>query len=261
MDLGLSGKAALVTGASKGIGAAVAIALAREGADVLAVARSSANLEAPGPANSAVRAGRIFSFQADLTEAAAFDAVHGEMLRLFGRIDILSNNAGSTKPGDFLALSDEAWEQGFALKFHSARRLARTCGPTLRAAKGCIVNTIGIMSRTAVIDYAMGGAVNTSLYHLTKALADLGVREGVRVNAVNPGRIATDRREQSLAKIIDARGISRADAEKELLDSCGIARFGTTEEVASAVCFLASERAGFINGAILDVDGGQTRGL
>src|SRR5205085_866714 len=137
--------------------------------------------------------------------------------------------------------------------FHGARRMARACWPALKDAHGCIVSTIGILSRTAVIDYAMGGAVNTALLHLTKALADLGARDGVRVNAVNPGRIATDRLEASLAEIMQAQGITREQAGRVQLDRVRIPRFGRTEEVAAAVAFLASEPAAFINGAILDV--------
>jgi 3-oxoacyl-[acyl-carrier protein] reductase len=151
--------------------------------------------------------------------------------------------------------------QGFELKFHGARRLAKAAWPSLKAAHGCIVNTIGIMSRRAIIEYAMGGAVNTALLHLTKALSDLGVRDGVRVNAVNPGRIATDRLEASLDRVMQERGVSRAEAEQQMLRECGIARFGRTDDIAAAVCFLASDRAAFINGAILDVDGGETRAL
>jgi NAD(P)-dependent dehydrogenase (short-subunit alcohol dehydrogenase family) len=260
MNMGLVGKAALVTGASKGIGAAVAVALAREGADVLAVARSKAELNLHEPGRSPA-GGRIVPFKADLTSVHACDEIVAEMIRQFGRIDILSNNAGSTKPGDFFSISDEAWLQGFELKFHGARRLARACWPALRESKGAIVNTIGIMSRTAIIDYAMGGAVNVALCHLTKALAQQGIRDHVRVNAVNPGRIATDRLESSLTQIMQVEGISRQEATQALLSKCGIARFGTTEEVASAVCFLASDAARFINGAILDVDGGETRAM
>lgn len=261
MNMGLAGKYALVTGASKGIGAAVALALAREGAHVLAVARTAADLNPGPPQEGAPAPGRIVAFQADLTTPESCEAIVGEALRQFGRIDILANNAGSTKPGDFFTMPDEAWLQGFELKFHAARRLSRACWPSLKSARGCIVNTIGIMSRTAFIDYAMGGAVNTALLHLTKALAAQGVTDGVRVNAVNPGHIATDRLESSLERLMTEQGISRDEARQLLLKRCGISRFGQTEEVADAVCYLASQRAGFINGAILDVDGGETRGL
>jgi NAD(P)-dependent dehydrogenase (short-subunit alcohol dehydrogenase family) len=252
MNLNLSGKVAVVTGASRGIGAAVAAALAGEGAQVLAVARG---------ATGSGDAKRIVAFAADLTRTEMAEAVAAEALNRFGRIDILSNNAGATAPGDFFTLSEQAWQHGFELKFHAARRLARACWPALREAGGCIVNTIGIMSRTATIDYAMGGAVNVALLHLTKALADLGVRDGVRVNAVNPGRIATDRLETALARIMSDSGVDRTQAERLLLARSGIARFGRVDEVADAVCFLASERARFIQGAILDIDGGQTKSL
>ncbi len=260
MNLGLTGKVAVVTGASRGIGAAVAHAFAREGGDVLAVARNAADRELE-PTTDAPRPGRIVGFQADLTSESSCDDVVAEALRRFGRIDVLSNNAGSTRPGDFFAIPDNAWLDGFQLKFHGARRMSRACWPMLKSSQGCIVNTIGIMSRTAVIDYAMGGAVNSALLHLTKALADLGVRDGVRVNAVNPGRIATDRLEAALEASMRAEGIERQEAESRLLAKVRIRRFGLADEVADAICFLASDAAAFVNGAILEVDGGETRSL
>lgn len=256
MELGLTDKVAIVTGGSRGLGGSIVQTLAAEGVHVLAVARTQMDFAAPSGRN-----GTVTPFQIDLRHDNAADAVLAEAMRRFGKVDILSNNAGTTKPGDFFAISEDAWLDGFALKFHATRRLSRACWPMLKASGGTIVNTIGIMSRTAVIDYAMGGAVNTALLHLTKALADLGTRDGVRVNAVNPGRIRTDRLEVALQLLMDEQGMDRAEATRRLLATSGIGRFGEVQEVADAVCFLASARASFINGAILEVDGGQTKSL
>ncbi|MES2979875.1 MAG: SDR family oxidoreductase [Pseudomonadota bacterium] len=260
--LGLAGKVAVVSGASKGIGAAVTTALLRQGVKVLALSRTRLPDSVSGPALAvgASAGADLVWLGVDLMADGACERALATAMEAYGRVDILSNNAGSTRPGDFFALSDQAWEQGFGLKFHGARRLSKTCWPALKASGGCIVNTIGIMSRTAVIDYAMGGAVNSALLHLTKALAHQGARDGVRVNAVNPGHIATDRLDTAINALMEEKSIGRAQAESLLLAKSGITRFGTTEEVAATICFLASPAASFVNGSILEVDGGETRG-
>src|SRR5262249_3479375 len=123
------------------------------------------------------------------TPAAVVDAT----VARFGRIDVLVNNAGATKRGDFLTLPDTDWADGFALKFFGAMRCSRAAWPHLQASRGVIVNVVGIGGRTGSAEFAIGGAVNAALLNLTKVLADRGVKDGVRVNAINPGGIATDR--------------------------------------------------------------------
>jgi NAD(P)-dependent dehydrogenase (short-subunit alcohol dehydrogenase family) len=126
---------------------------------------------------------------------------------------------------------------------------------------GSIVNIIGIGGRTGSAEFAIGGAVNAALMNLTKVLADRGVKDGVRVNAINPGGIKTDRLITRLNAFAAERQIDRADVETEMAKSFGVARFGEPEEIARLVAFLASPQAAFCQGSIVDVDGGQTRTL
>jgi NAD(P)-dependent dehydrogenase (short-subunit alcohol dehydrogenase family) len=211
MDLGLRGKAAIVTGASRGIGRAIAATLAREGVDVLAVARSEALLEEL--AASAGRAGnaRIVPCIADLRETEGISRTVTAAEREFGRLDILVNNAGTTKRGDFFALDEADWREGFALKFLGYVRLTRTAWPLLKRARGTIVNIIGIGGRTPGAEFAIGGSVNTGLLAFTKTMAEIGIADGVRVNAINPGAIETDRLQARLERYAAAKGVSREE--------------------------------------------------
>jgi 3-oxoacyl-[acyl-carrier protein] reductase len=257
MNLQLSGKVAIVTGASRGIGRAIVEALSGEGMKIAAAARSKDQLE-----TLAQSIGTECLVQGvDLRERDAAAAVVAATMARFGRIDLLVNNAGATKRGDFFELTDADWEDGFALKFFGAMRLSRAAWPHLRASQGSIVSIIGVGGRTGSADFAIGGSVNAAGRLLTKALADRGVRDGVRVNAINPGYIKTERLTTRVKSFADERGIPLAAAEAELAKATGVARFGEPSEIAAAVAFLASPACGFCHGALLDIDGGQTRTL
>jgi NAD(P)-dependent dehydrogenase (short-subunit alcohol dehydrogenase family) len=257
MDLQLSDQVAIVTGASRGIGRAIAETLGAEGMRLVVAARSRDQLDDLAtslPVTCLVQA-------VDLREAGAPEAVVEAAIGHFGRLDLVVNNAGATRRGDFLALPDVDWDDGFRLKFFGAMRLCRAAWPHLRARQGGIVNIVGIGGRTASAAFTIGGAVNAALLNLTKALADRGVADGVRVNAINPGSIATDRLRGRLRSFASERGIGLARAEVEMAQSLGIARFGAPAEIARVVAFLASPQASYCHGAIVDVDGGETRTL
>ncbi|HEV2881999.1 MAG TPA: SDR family oxidoreductase [Pyrinomonadaceae bacterium] len=257
MDLRLSGKVAVITGASRGIGRAIAETLAAEGMRLVLAARSGEQLDALAkslPTETLVRV-------TDLREPDAPAAVIADALERFQQLDLLVNNAGATARGDFLKLTDDQWEDGFALKFYGAMRAARAAWPHLQASGGAIINIVGVGGRTPSADFAIGGAVNAALLNLTKALAERGVRDGVRVNAVNPGATATERLQTRLERYASEHGVERDEAARRMSHALGVARFGEPSEIARAVAFLASPQAAFCQGAILDVDGGQTRTL
>jgi 3-oxoacyl-[acyl-carrier protein] reductase len=256
-----SGQSAIVTGSSRGIGAAIAIELARCGAkltltgrDEQALAGVVASVEKAGSARPAI----VLS---DLRESPAARAVVDAALKAHGRLDILVNNAGAAKRGDFLTLTDEDYLDGFALKFHGAVRMTKAAWPHLVTTKGKLVNIVGIGSLTPAKDFTIGGPVNSALINFTKAIADRGLADGVRVNAVNPGHIVTDRLRRRVETLAKAEGITHAEAEARSRAEHGIQRFGEPEEIAHLVAFLCSNRATYIHGSTIEIDGGATKGL
>jgi 3-oxoacyl-[acyl-carrier protein] reductase len=257
MNLQLTHKVALITGASRGIGRAIAHTLAAEGMRLVLVARSRDKLdELAATLNTPTLVQAV-----DLRDPVAPETVVANAVQHFGQLDVLVNNAGATQRGDFLTLTDDTWADGFALKFFGAMRLCRAAWPHLCATRGNIINLAGIGGRTASAEFTIGGSVNAAMLNLTKSLADRGVSDGVRVNAINPGSIATERLQQRLQRLARERGVDEASAAQLLAQASKVARFGEPHEISAAVAFLASPLASYCQGAILDVDGGQTRTL
>ena len=257
MKLGLEGKVALVTGGTRGIGRAVAETLAAEGCDVLAVSRAADDHAAELGELAGQTGRRIEAHAADLSTAKGVDSAVAAVRDRFGRLDVLVNNAGNARRGDFLTMTDQDWTDGFALKFFGYVRLTRAAWPLLKASGGNVVNIIGVSARTPQASYAIAASVNAGLYAFTKSVAEAGTPDGIRVNAVNPGVVETDR----LRGVLRNMDLPDDEARAHLLEDAGAPRFGMPANIADVVAFLASPRAEYVHGALIDVDGGRTRGL
>lgn len=261
MDLGLKGRKALVTGASRGIGAAIARVLAGEGVHVAVAARDGARLESVARQIHDEFGVEAVGVPADLSQPEAPAAVVEAAMAALGKLDILVNCAGATKRGDFFDLTEQDWTDGFALKFFGYVRMTRAAWPHLKASGGVVINIVGVASRTPAADYTIAGSVNSALLNFSKAMSDIGRRDGVRVNCVNPGYIQTDRLVTRLDDLAAKSGARREDVGRELCGKLGIRRFGEPEEVGRITAYLASDLGGYIEGASIDIDGNWTRGI
>lgn len=260
MDLELKDKVAIVTGASKGIGAAIARELAREGCHVVLAARSADALARR--AEEIMGMGRkALAHVCDLREPAAPAALAEAALEAMGRIDIVVANAGATKRGDFLALSDEDWADGFALKFFAHMRLIRAAWPSLAETKGAVAIISGAGGRTPGAEFSVGGSVNAALLSLTKSLADRGAKQGVRVNVICPGDVRTDRLALRVRERAKEWGVDEAEAIRRIVAEGNVIGMGEPGDVAALVAFIASPRARYVHGATIDIDGGRTKTL
>ncbi len=203
----LSGKIAIVTGGSRGIGRAVARELAKEGAAVMIASRDANMCE---QTVGEIKNGRgVAAFEAlDLRQPDAPAKLAAATVKQFGGIDIVVNNAGATQRGDFLSLTDEQFIDGFALKYYCTVRLTRAAWPELKKRHGSIVNVIGAGGRTPGAHFAIGGSVNAACLSFTKAIAELGTADGVQVNAVNPGPVRTDRQIVGIEAAAKKEGIT-----------------------------------------------------
>ncbi|MFN8719719.1 MAG: SDR family oxidoreductase [Rhodospirillales bacterium] len=258
MDLGLNGKAGIVTGASRGIGAAIVRELAGEGCRVVATAR---NLDLLQRHEQTASAGEIIAHQADLTHPGSGEPLVEAAISAFGRIDFVVCNAGAAKMGDFASLTDQDWTEGFALKFFGHVRLLRAAWSHLVQSKGAVVIIAGRAGRTPGPAGLVTGTVNSALLNLTKGLAEQGIADGVRVNAINPGAVRTDRFAARVKRTASELGVSEEQAQAHLAAHGEAMRVGEPDDIAGLVAFVLSRRGANLQGAIIDSDGGRTKTL
>jgi 3-oxoacyl-[acyl-carrier protein] reductase len=256
MDLGLTGKVALVTGSSRGIGRGVALTLAQEGCDVMLTGRDEAALREA--AAGVEKLGRKAKYQAiDLRKEDAAATLVASVNESFGRLDILVNNAGTTKRGDFLALTDADWTEGYALKFFAHVRLSRAAWPMLRDAQGSIVTIGGTSGRIPIAAFTIGGSVNAACAAFAKALADLGKTDHVQVNTIHPSYVETERFWRRIKADVERTGKTEAEVREWHRQDINVTRFGTPEDIASLIAFMVSRRGRWLHGATIDMDGGE----
>lgn len=258
MDLGLKGKAALVTAASKGMGKACALGLAAEGARVAMCARTERELRAAAEEVRGKTGAAVLAVPADVTRAADVKALVTRVGEAFGGVDVLVANAGGPPRGNFDELTDDQWQGAFELSLLSTVRLIREVLPSMRQRKwGRIVTIQSSSVKQPIPGLLLSNAVRPGVAGLVKTLASELGKDNILINTVCPGRIMTDRFLGGAAQagLSVEQFLARQSAEIPL------GRIGTPEEFAHVVVFLASERASYVTGATLQVDGGLVRGL
>jgi len=261
MDLGLGGRAAIVTGASRGIGRATAERLAAEGASVLVCGRDQDALDAVVASISAA-SGDAVAHVADVTDPASAEALAAACIDAFGRLDILVNNAGTAVPGRLDALTDDDWYESFELNFFSAVRLAAACVPAMREAGwGRLVHVASVSGREPDFRFAPYSAAKAALLNWSTSLSQAYAAEGVLSSCVVPGITLTELVAGNAEAAAERLGTTPDQVMATMLErhQVAAARFGEPAEIASAIAFLASDAASWITGATLEVDGGTLR--
>jgi len=253
MDLELKGLSALVTGASRGIGYAIAMGLAREGVNLHLAARSSADLETARTQILAQYPVKISTYPLDLSVSQNINQLAAQC----ADVDILINNAGSITSGRLGDIDEARWREAWELKVFGYINLTRALYKTMcQRRHGVIVNVIGVAGERLRQDYIAGSTGNAALMAFTRNLGGESVDHQVRVVGVNPGQIETDRLRQRLEKRA-AKELGDPQRWRELIEDPPLGRLARPDEVADSVLYLASARASYISGTILTVDGGR----
>jgi 3-oxoacyl-[acyl-carrier protein] reductase len=256
MNLGLADRRALVTGASRGLGQAIALALAAEGVQVTALARNRDRLatlatQAPGPGSITPRA-------CDLSDAAAIDGLKGEL----GDIDILVLNTGGPPPGAAADITDAAWIAQFEAMFLSVVRLTRMVLPGMRQRGfGRIIAVVSSGVIQPIPNLAISNAIRLALVGWAKTLASEVANQGITINCLAPGRIATDRVAELDIARASREGLTQVEVERQSRAAIPAGRYGEATEFAAMAAFLASAQASYMTGSLIRVDGGMIRSV
>jgi 3-oxoacyl-[acyl-carrier protein] reductase len=252
VDLGLKGTTAIVCGASAGMGLAISQMLAAEGCAVTMFSRSPEKLEA-----AAARVPGALAVAGDVRDDGAQEQAIARTLEQHGRLDILINNAGGPPPGTFAQAPEDAWLDAFELSLHSAIRFTRRALPHLKSSgRGRVVNITSWSVREPIPHLILSNTMRPGIVGWAKTVSHEFGPDGITVNTIAPGKIATGR----MHEIWNAQP-DPAEAERRDRESVPAKRLGEPEEIAAAVAFLCSDRAAYISGVVLPVDGGVLRGI
>jgi NAD(P)-dependent dehydrogenase (short-subunit alcohol dehydrogenase family) len=262
MDLGLRGKVALITGGSKGIGRAVATGLAREGAKVAICARRAELLERAASEIAEATGSEALPVSGDMSKPGDADRVVAGVVGRFGRVDILVNNAGAAPGGLLLNLTEEDWALAMQLKFLGYVRCCKAVIPQmLKQGGGRIVNIVGNDGVKPAYWELTASAANAAGLATIQALAEQYGKHNIQVNAINPGPVSTERWDGLVRAYARDKNLPLDEAARRGVASIPLGRICTPEEVADVAVFVASDRARFMNGASITLDGGQRKAL
>lgn len=262
MDLGLKGKVALVAGASQGMGRASARGFSREGAKVAICARGEAALQEAADAIRKETGGEVLAMVADMAKPEDIKKFVNRSAEHFGRLDIIVNNAGGPPPGEFMKFTDEDWNNAYNLSFMSTMRMTREAVPHMRkAGGGRVINITSYSVKEPISGLVLSNAVRSAVIGLAKTLSRELARDNILINNVCPGRIDTERAQKLNKARADRLGRPVDEINKEMAAEVPLGRYGTAEETADVIVFLGSERASYVTGTTIQIDGGLVRGI
>jgi 3-oxoacyl-[acyl-carrier protein] reductase len=262
MDLGLKGKTALVVASSAGLGKAVAMELAREGANLGMCARDESRLLKAAQEIGSATGAEILAVPTDVTKSADVDNLVQKVVVRFGKIDILVNNAGGPPTGPFESFTDEDWAKAVELNLLSSVRLIRSVLPHMKkTGNGRIINITSMTVKQPLDGFVLSNSVRAGVTGLTKTLSNEFARFNITVNSVLPGWTATDRVREVQKARAARENRSEEEIRGEIVKTIPLGRMANPEEFAAAVAFLVSERAGYITGVSMQVDGGFYKGI
>jgi NAD(P)-dependent dehydrogenase (short-subunit alcohol dehydrogenase family) len=252
VDLNLKGRSALITGGSKGIGLAIAKSLAAEGCDVHLVARTAAELDKVAAEICARHGVKVFTYPADLTDSAQVRKVAAAC----GDIDILVNSAGGIPRGTLVEIDEEKWRRAWDLKVFGCINLTREIyGPMCKRGKGVIINIVGISGDRPDAYYIAGSAANAALIMFSRSLGGDSIRYGVRVMAVNPGPVETEKHIRDTERLAKEK-FGDPSRWRDVMAGLPMKRAALPEEVSAMVAFLCSDHTSYISGGAVTIDGG-----
>jgi 3-oxoacyl-[acyl-carrier protein] reductase/bacilysin biosynthesis oxidoreductase BacG len=266
MDLGLTGKAAIVTGGSAGIGLACATALHSEGVSVAIVARTSDRLhESARSIGAGLNAGPeagVIPISGDVSRADDVSRIVSTARERLGRIDILVNCAGAARAGAFLDLGDDAYLDAWMLKVLGYIRMVRAVVPAMIEQRdGRIVNIVGAAGRTPESTFLAGSTANAALLNFTRGVSKVLARHNIRINAISPGFTATQRAERLAAQHAAANGTTVDEARTQMAKAIPLGHLVDPAEIAAVALLVVSDRVPSMTGAEILIDGGQTPGV
>ena len=255
MEVKLSGRTAIITGGSKGIGLGMACRFAASGADVAIVARNADGIAQALKTIGAGAKGKVLGAQADVAKADDIQRVYEHVMKQFGKIDIVVNNAGESRAMAFETVTDEIWRADFDQKLFAAIRMARLVFPQMKERRwGRIINVLNIGAKAPRANSAPTSVTRAAGMALTKVLANEGAPHGILVNAMLVGLIEADQHVQRAART----GVSYEDYKTKQAKEVPIGRMGKPEEFANLACLLVSDAGSYITGTAINVDGGRS---